>query len=79
MKYSVLDLSPILQGMSAKDSFIRSVQLAQHTEQLGYYRYWMAEHHNLAGVASAATSVILSHIGAHTKSIRIGAGGIILL
>ncbi len=78
MKYSVLDLSPILQGMSAQDSFARSVELAQHTEQWGYHRFWMAEHHNLAGVASAATSVILSHIGAHTKSIRIGAGGIML-
>ncbi len=78
MKYSVLDLSPILEGHDARDSFSRSVELAQACEALGYERFWMAEHHNLTGVASAATSVILSHIGAKTKSIRIGAGGIML-
>ncbi len=78
MKYSVLDLSPVLEGADARNSFVRSVELAQATEELGYTRFWMAEHHNLTGVASAATSVVLSHIGAHTSKIRIGAGGIML-
>ena len=78
MKYSVLDLSPIVEGSDAKNSFERSVSLAQACEGWGYTRFWMAEHHNLTGVASAATSVVLSHIGAKTKTIRIGAGGIML-
>ncbi len=78
MDYSLLDLSPIIAGLDAAESFSRSVELAQKAEQWGYTRFWMAEHHNLTGVASAATSGVLSHIGAKTNSIRIGAGGIML-
>ena len=75
---SVLDLAPIVEGGTAADSFRNSVDLAQHAERWGYRRYWLAEHHNMPGIASAATSVVIGHIGAGTKTIRIGAGGIML-
>ena len=75
---SVLDLSPINVGATIAESFAHSVELAQTAERLGYKRIWFAEHHNMPGIASAATSVLLCHIGNHTKSIRIGAGGIML-
>lgn len=75
---SILDLSPINIGGNIAESFARSVELAQTAERLGYKRIWFAEHHNMPGVASAATSVLLCHIGNHTSSIRIGAGGIML-
>ena len=75
---SVLDLSPIVQGATAADAFRRTVDLARHTEQLGYRRFWLAEHHNMPGIASAATAVLLAHVGASTSRIRIGAGGIML-
>lgn len=75
---SILDLSPINEGSDAGESLRRSVDLAQHAERWGYHRFWMAEHHNMTGIASAATAVVLAHIGAHTNSIRIGAGGIML-
>ena len=75
---SVLDLSPINVGASIAESFAHSVELAQTAERLGYKRIWFAEHHNMPGIASAATSVLLCHIGNHTQSIRIGAGGIML-
>jgi len=76
--FSVLDLSPISQGSSAAQAFNNSKELAQKAEQLGYRRYWLAEHHNMSGIASAATSVVIGHIAAHTKTIRVGAGGIML-
>ncbi len=76
--YSVLDLSPIRQGGSAAESFRNSLDLARHAERWGYTRFWVAEHHNLAGVASAATSVLIGHIAGGTSSIRVGAGGIML-
>jgi luciferase family oxidoreductase group 1 len=76
--FSVLDLSPINQGSTAADAFHNSKELAQHAERLGYRRYWMAEHHNMTGIASAATSVVIAHIAANTSSIRVGAGGIML-
>lgn len=76
--YSVLDLSPILQGETAADSFRHSLKLAQHAEKWGYHRYWVAEHHNIPGVASAATSVVIGHIAGGTSSIRVGSGGIML-
>ena len=76
--FSVLDLCPIIQGGSAAQSFRNALDLAQHAEQWGYRRYWIAEHHSLVGVASAATSVVIAHIGAGTRTIRIGAGGIML-
>ena len=75
---SVLDLSPIVEGGDAGRALRNSLDLARHVEALGYCRYWMAEHHNLPGIASAATAVALAHIGAGTHRIRIGAGGIML-
>ncbi len=75
---SILDLSPITEGGDAGQSLRNSLDLARHVEALGYQRYWMAEHHNLPGIASAATAVALAHVAAGTSSIRIGAGGIML-
>src|ERR1700685_4791901 len=75
---SILDLAPIARGQTAGDSFANSVALAQRAEQLGYKRVWYAEHHNMATIASSATSVLIAHIGAHTESIRLGAGGVML-
>lgn len=75
---SVLDLVPIGEGFSVSEAIANSTRLAQTAENAGFSRYWVAEHHNLKDIASAATSVILSHIGAKTKSIRIGSGGIML-
>ena len=75
---SVLDLSPIIEGGDASLALANSLALAQHTEKLGYQRYWVAEHHNMRGIASAATSVVIGHIAAGTSSIRVGAGGIML-
>ena len=75
---SVLDLAPIRQGGNAAETFRNSVALAQLTERLGYHRYWLAEHHNIAGIASAATSVLIGHIAGQTSTIRVGSGGIML-
>ncbi len=77
-KISVLDLSPIVQGGDASASFKSSLDLARHAERFGYERFWMAEHHNMPGIASAATAVALAYIGAGTSTIRIGAGGVML-
>jgi luciferase family oxidoreductase group 1 len=78
LSFSVLDLAWIPQGSSPADALNHSRELAQHAERLGYHRYWVAEHHNMSGVASCATAVVLSHIGAATSTIRIGAGGVML-
>lgn len=75
---SILDLAPITEGSNARESLLNSADLAQHCEAWGYHRYWMAEHHNMTGIASAATAVALAYVGAKTQSIRIGAGGIML-
>src|ERR1700676_4872965 len=75
---SVLDLSPITEGGDAGQSLRNSLDLARHVEALGYQRFWMAEHHNLPGIESAATAVALAHIAGGTASIRVGAGGIML-
>ena len=75
---SVLDLSPITEGSDAGQALRNSLDLARHVEALGYRRLWMAEHHNLPGIASAATAVALAHVAAGTNTIRIGAGGIML-
>ncbi|MER1940308.1 LLM class flavin-dependent oxidoreductase [Castellaniella sp. FW104-16D08] len=75
---SVLDLAPITEGGSAAESFAHTVDLAQHAETWGYHRYWMAEHHGMAGIASAATSVLIGHVAGATSRIRVGAGGIML-
>jgi luciferase family oxidoreductase group 1 len=77
-RLSILDLAPIGRGDTASDSFAASVALAQQAEELGYERMWYAEHHNMPGIASSATSVLIAHIGAHTHSIRLGAGGVML-
>lgn len=76
--FSVLDLATVIQGKTPADTFINSVALAQHAEKLGYTRYWFAEHHNMVSVASSATSVLIGHIAGHTKTIRVGSGGIML-
>jgi luciferase family oxidoreductase group 1 len=75
---SVLDLSPIVLGGDARQALHNSRDLAGHVERLGYRRFWMAEHHNMPGVASAATAVALGYVAEGTSSIRIGAGGIML-
>jgi luciferase family oxidoreductase group 1 len=75
---SVLDLSPILAGGNATDAFRRTLDLARHVELLGYHRYWLAEHHNMPGIASAATSVVIGHVAGGTSRIRVGAGGVML-
>ncbi|GAB3757072.1 LLM class flavin-dependent oxidoreductase [Spirosoma pomorum] len=76
--FSVLDLSPIMAGSSAAQSFRNSLDLAQHAEAWGYNRFWLAEHHNMTGVASAATSVVVGYVAAGTQKIRVGSGGIML-
>ncbi|ARU60755.1 LLM class flavin-dependent oxidoreductase [Tumebacillus avium] len=76
--YSVLDLAPIVVGSNATQAFRNSVDLAQHTEKWGYTRYWLAEHHNMTGIASSATSVLIGHIAGSTSTIRVGSGGIML-
>ncbi len=76
--YSVLDLAPIVEGSTAAEAFRHSLDLAQHAERWGYTRYWLAEHHNMSGIASAATSLVISHVAAGTKTMRIGSGGIML-
>ena len=78
VKLSVLDLSPITADGDASTSLYNSLSLAQHAEQWGFNRYWLAEHHNMQGIASAATAVVIGHIAAGTKTIRVGAGGIML-
>lgn len=78
MKYSVLDLAPIPDTRTAADAFAGSVRLAQTAERLGYTRYWLAEHHNMTGIASAATAVVIGHVAAATKTIRVGSGGVML-
>src|ERR1039457_6772118 len=75
---SVLDLSPILEGGDAAQSFRNTIDLAQHAERLHYRRYWLAVHHGMPGIGSAATAVLIARVAAATSSIRVGAGGIIL-
>lgn len=76
--YSVLDLSPIIKGGSPADSLRNTLELAQHAERLGYRRFWLAEHHNIPGIASAATSVVIGYVAAGTSTIRVGSGGVML-
>ena len=75
---SVLDLAPIVEGGNAATSFRNSLDLARHAERLGYRRFWLAEHHNIPSVASAATSVLIAYVAGGTSTIRVGAGGIML-
>src|SRR5689334_20453964 len=75
---SVLDLSSIVEGGSASAALANTLDLARHVERLGYRRFWLAEHHNMTGIASAATSVVIAHVAAGTSTIRVGAGGVML-
>ena len=77
-RFSLLDLSPIPEGKTASDALANTVALARAAETYGYYRYWLAEHHNMPGIASAATSIVISQVASATKSMRVGAGGIML-
>ena len=76
--YSLLDLAPVCEGSTPADAFANSLDLARHAEQLGYKRFWLAEHHNMPGIASAATAVLIGHIAGGTSTIRVGAGGVML-
>jgi luciferase family oxidoreductase group 1 len=76
--FSVLDLAPIAEGSDATQAFRNTVDLARHAERWGYRRYWLAEHHNMPGIASAATAVVIGHVASATSSIRVGAGGVML-
>jgi luciferase family oxidoreductase group 1 len=76
--FSILDLAPVPQGATPRDALHRALELAQNAERWGYRRYWVAEHHNMVGIASAATSVVVGFIAGGTQSIRVGAGGIML-
>ncbi|WP_101924843.1 MULTISPECIES: LLM class flavin-dependent oxidoreductase [Luteimonas] len=78
LPYSVLDLAPVTEGSTAAQSFANSLDLARRAEALGYKRYWLAEHHNMPGIASAATAVLIGHIAGGTSTIRVGAGGVML-
>ena len=76
--FSILDLAPITEGGDAAQAFANTLDLARHAERLGYRRYWLAEHHNMPGIASAATAVLIGHVAGGTSTIRVGAGGIML-
>lgn len=76
--FSILDLSPITEGSDAAQSFRNTLDLARHAERWGYHRFWLAEHHGMPGIASAATAVLIGHVAGGTTSIRVGAGGIML-
>jgi luciferase family oxidoreductase group 1 len=78
LPFSILDLSPIVEGGDAAQALRNTIDLARHAERWGYHRYWLAEHHNIPGIASAATAVVIGAVGAATSTIRVGAGGIML-
>ena len=77
-RFSLLDLSPVPEGATAADALRNTLDLARHAEGAGYHRFWLAEHHNMPGIASAATSLVIGHVAAGTRTIRVGAGGIML-
>jgi hypothetical protein len=76
--FSILDLAPIAEGATPAEAFRNSLELAQYAEKWGYRRFWLAEHHNMPGIASAATAVVIGHVAGGTKIIRVGAGGVML-
>ena len=78
IKLSVLDLAPIVEGSNAAQAISNSLSLAQHAEKHGYLRFWLAEHHNMEGLACSATAVLIGHVAQGTKSIRVGSGGVML-
>src|SRR5690606_190450 len=73
---SLLDLAPATEGSTIAQAFANTLDLARHAERLGYQRFWLAEHHNMPGIASAATAVLIGHVAGGTRSIRVGAGGV---
>ena len=75
---SILDLVPVIVGETPRDALRKSLDLARHAERFGYTRYWVAEHHNMTGIASAATSVVIGYLACGTSTIRVGSGGIML-
>ncbi|MCI0753624.1 LLM class flavin-dependent oxidoreductase [Teichococcus vastitatis] len=78
LRFSVLDLAPVPEGSGPGQAFANALELAQHAERWGYHRYWLAEHHNMPGIASAATAVVIGHVAAGTSTIRVGSGGVML-
>ncbi|MDF1727708.1 MAG: LLM class flavin-dependent oxidoreductase [Sulfitobacter sp.] len=78
MQFSILDLAPVPEGSDIPQALANTTDLAQTAERLGYHRYWMAEHHNMPGIASAATSLLIGHVASQTSTIRVGAGGVML-
>ena len=78
MLYSLLDLAPVAEGQTAAEALANTADLARHAEAWGYHRFWLAEHHNMPGIASAATAVVIGHVAAATTTIRVGAGGVML-
>src|SRR5215211_6894718 len=76
--FSVLDLAPVPEGSGVADSFRNTVELARRAEALGYKRFWLAEHHNMRGIASSATAVLIGHVAGGTRTIRVGSGGVML-
>ncbi len=77
-RYSILDLAPVPQGLRPGDAIRNTIDLARHADGMSYTRYWLAEHHNMVGIASAATAVVIGQVAAATKRIRVGSGGIML-
>src|SRR5881396_3182502 len=75
---SILDLVPVTLGSTPREALHKSLDLARHAERLGFQRYWVAEHHNMTGIASAATSVVIGYLAGGTKTIRVGSGGVML-
>ena len=75
---SILDLAPVCEGSTPQQAFVNMLELAQHADRWGYHRYWLAEHHNMPGIASAATSVLIGHVAGGTSRIRVGSGGVML-
>jgi luciferase family oxidoreductase group 1 len=78
LRLSILDLAPVVAGSTPAQALRNTRDLAQQAEKLGYHRYWLAEHHNMAGIASAATAVVIGYVAAATTTLRVGAGGIML-
>jgi len=78
VRYSVLDLAPVRAGGAIAEALRNTLDLARHAERWGYTRYWLAEHHNMPGIASAATSVLIGYVAGGTSTIRVGSGGIML-
>ena len=76
--FSILDLAPIVEGGTTVGALQNVLDFARHAERYGYHRYWLAEHHNMPGIASAATAILIAHIAGGTRSIRVGSGGVML-